>query len=361
MNLFKISQTAKRAPFTRLALCLLSMVFIMTFMGCNGDKTVVLTTGLSEDEIFKIESEVCTRAEIMLYLTNMQNVYENVYGPDIWDTDADGVPIEDSLKETVLARISRVKVLILLAEEQGVSLNKEEEQKAEDAGEEYFKTLSDEEIEVLGVTEELIVSMYEEYALADKVYHYLIQDVNPEISDDDARTITVSHILIRTFHVDLNGNVTLYSDAAKEEALQRANEVLQLARDGEDFEQLVLMYNEDTSGSLSFRKGQMPAEYEEAAFNLATDEISQIVETEYGYYIIKCTNTFEREETDANKVIILGEQKEAAFQAVYEEFLGTLTGQLNQKEWGAVTLIEEPMVTTDSFFTIYEKYFTNTM
>lgn len=361
MNLFKISQTAKRAPFTRLALCLLSMVFIMTFMGCNGDKTVVLTTGLSEDEIFKIESEVCTRAEIMLYLTNMQNIYENVYGPDIWDTDADGVPIEDSLKETVLARISRVKVLILLAEEQGVSLNKEEEQKAEDAGEEYFKTLSDEEIEVLGVTEDLIVSMYEEYALADKVYHYLIQDVNPEISDDDARTITVSHILIRTFHVDLNGNVTPYSDAAKEEALQRANEVLQLARDGEDFEQLVLMYNEDTRGSLSFRKGQMPTEYEEAAFNLATDEISQIVETEYGYYIIKCTNTFEREETDANKIIILGEQKEAAFQAVYEEFLGTLTGQLNQKEWEAVTLIEEPMVTTDSFFTIYEKYFTNTM
>ncbi len=361
MNLFKISKTAKRAPFTRLALCLLSMVFIMNFMGCNSDKTVVLTTGLSENEIFKIESEVCTKAEIMLYLANMQNVYENVYGPEIWETDTDGVAIEDSLKETVLARISRVKVLVLLAEEQGVSLNKEEEKKAEAAAEEYFETLSDEEIEALDVTEELIVSMYEEYALADKVYHYLIQDVNPEISDDDARTITVSHILIRTFHVDLNGNVTPYSDAAKEEALQRANEVLQLARDGEDFEQLVLTYNEDTRGNISFRKGEMPAAYEEAAFNLATDEISQIVETEYGYYIIKCTNTFNREETDANKIIILGEQKEAAFQTVYEEFLGTLTGNLNQKAWDAVTLIENPLITTDSFFTIYEKYFASTL
>ncbi len=359
MNLFKISKTAKRAPFTRLALCLLSMVFIMTFMGCNGDKTVVLTTGLSEDEIFKIESEVCTRAEIMLYLTNMQNVYENVYGPDIWETDADGVAIEESLKETVLARISRVKVLKLLAEEQGVSLNKEEEKMAEEAGKEYFATLSEAEIEMLGITEELVISMYEEYALADKVYHYLIQDVNPEISDDDARTITVSHILIRTFHVDLNGNVEPYSEAAKEEALQRANEILQLAREGEDFAQLVLMYNEDTRGSISFRKGEMPVAYEEAAFNLATDEISQIVETEYGYYIIKCTNTFNREETDANKIIILGERKEEAFQEVYEEFLGTLTGHLNQKEWDAVTLITDPSVTTSDFFAIYEKYFSN--
>lgn len=361
MNFYKISKTAKRAPFIRLALCLLSMVIVLGFTGCGEGKTVVLTTGLSEDEIFKIESEVCTRPEIMLYLTNMQNVYEGVYGPGIWETDTDGVSIQDSLKETVLARISRVKVLKLLAEEQGVSLNKEERKKAEDAGVEYYESLSDAEIEILGVTEELVVSMYEEYALADKVYHYLIQDVNPEISDDDARTVTVSHILIRTFHVDLNGKVQNYSEAAKAEALQRANEVLQLARGGEDFEQLVLTYNEDTKGSISFRKGEMPAAYEEAAFNLATNEISQIVETDAGYYIIKCTNTFNRDETDANKIIILGEQKEAAFQAVYDEFLGTLTGNLNQKEWDAVTLIEDENVTTNSFFSIYEKYFTDVL
>ncbi len=361
MNLFKISKTAKRAPFTRLALCLLSMVFVLSFIGCGEGKTVVLTTGLSEDEIFKIESEVCTRPEIILYLTNMQNVYEGVYGEEIWNTQSDGVSIQDSLKETVLARISRVKVLKLLAEEEGVSLNKEEKEKAEEAGKEYFATLSEEEIDLLGVTEELVISMYEEYALADKVYHYLVQDVNPEISDDDARTITVSHILIRTHHVGTNGQITAYSDAAKAEALQRANEILQLARDGADFEQLVLTYNEDTKGNISFRKGEMPATYEEAAFNLATNEISQIVETESGYYIIKCTNTFNREETDANKIIILEEQKEAAFKEVYETFLGTLTGNLNQEEWDAVTLTTDPAVTTDSFFAIYEKYFTNVL
>ena len=358
MNLLKISQTIKRAPFTRLALCLLSMMFALSLFGCKGGKTVVLTTGLSENEIFKIESEVCTRPEVMLYLTNMQNVYEGVYGEEIWNTEADGVSIQDSLKETVLARISRVKVLKLLAEEQGVTLNKDEKENAEKAGREYFETLSDEEIEILGVTEELVISMYEEYALADKVYRYLIQDVNPEISDDDARTITVSHILIRTFHVDTNGQVTPYSEAAKEEARQRGLEILQMARDGENFEQLVMTYNEDVKGSFSFRKGEMPLPYEEAAFNLATNEISQLVETEYGFYIIKCVNTFNREETDANKIIILGEQKEAAFQAVYEEFLGTLTGQLNQKEWDAIVLIDNPAVTTDSFFAIYEKYFT---
>ena len=64
---------------------------------------------------------------------------------------------------------------------------------------------------------------------------------------------------------------------------------------------------------------------------------------------------------DANKIIILEEQKEAAFKEVYETFLGTLTGNLNQEEWDAVTLTTDPAVTTDSFFAIYEKYFTNVL
>ena len=42
---------------------------------------------------------------------------------------------------------------------------------------------------------QLIESMYRDYALADKVYRQIISDINPEISDDEARTITVQHIL----------------------------------------------------------------------------------------------------------------------------------------------------------------------
>ena len=34
------------------------------------------------------------------------------------------------------------------------------------------------------VKEEDIENLYLEYALADKVYRYIIKDINPEISDD---------------------------------------------------------------------------------------------------------------------------------------------------------------------------------
>ncbi len=48
--------------------------------GCkkNGP-IVVLTMGFDEDAVFKIEDETCTRAEIMVYLVNSENAYDEVF------------------------------------------------------------------------------------------------------------------------------------------------------------------------------------------------------------------------------------------------------------------------------------------
>ena len=80
--------------------------------------------------------------------------------------------------------------------------------------------------------------------------------------------------------------------ASKEAALAVAEEVLSKAKAGESFDTLVAEYNEDP-GMISnpdgyiFTYGQMVEPFEKASFALKEDEISGIVETEYGYHIIK--------------------------------------------------------------------------
>lgn len=330
---------------------------VATMCSCKGNKKVVLTSGLKEEEIFRIDSQVCTKQEMMLYLVNTQKIYEEVYGAQIWQTKTQDATIEDSLKENVLAKISRIKVLVLLADEKGVSLTKDEKQKAERAGKIYFDSLTEYEKDALDIEQDDIVQAYTEYALANKVYDYLVQDVNPEISDDDARTITVSQIFISTYRKDLHGRVISYSDSLKTEAYKRAQRARQSIAEGEDFFTVQAQVSESATKELSFRKGQMGTAYEEAAFALANEEISNVVETPEGFYILKCLNTFNRDETDANKVIILEEQKKAAFEAEYERFLGTLTGNLNHKAWDAITLFDDPQILTNSFFEKYELYF----
>ena len=337
---------------------LLAMLLFLTGCGAENATKVVLTTGFKKDEIFRIEDASCMMPEIMVYLTNTQNQYESVYGKEIWETDLDGETLESNVKDTVLARIAQVKSMTLLAEQRGAVLNTVEQEQASRAAKAYYESLSETEIQLLGVTQELLQAMYQEYALAQKVYRQIIHDINPEISDDEARTIVVQHILIKTYTTDGTGKRVEYTEASKAAAYEKAQEILAIALEGkQDFETLISKYSEDTNVSYSFGKGEMDPAFETAAFNLAGGEISQVIESRSGYHIIKCISTFDREQTDRNKVKIVEQRRKEVFGQEYDTFVETLTRKLNDELWQQVTFIHDTQVDTKDFFDIYDSYF----
>lgn len=337
-------------------LCVLAVILGLGACGRGGVK-VVFTTGFGKDEIFRIGSAGCSRAELMVYLTNMQNRYENVFGSEVWNVAGEDETLEENVKETVLARVAQIKTMCLLAESMSVELDEAEMQLAEQAAREYFGSLNGTEIQLMDVTEETVCRLYAEYALADKVYQYIIQDINPEISDDEARTITVQHILLRTWTTDGSGTRVGYKEDMKQSVYQKACEIRQKAEEGEDFLELASRHSEDSEITLSFGKGEMARELEDAAFSLETGEISQIIETENGYHIIKCISTFDREQTENNKLQIVEERRREVFGQEYDAFAEQLPKQLNTKLWEQIAMLHDGEVTTSDFFDIYKKYF----
>ena len=144
-----MSRVVLAAAFLFCAVCL-------SACGKESGTKVVFTTGLAKNEVFKIGSVTCTDSEMMLYLTNTQNQYENVYGEGIWNTSVDGVTLQENVKETVLAKLAQIKSMYLLAKEKGLALDEEEEKLVKSASESYFGSLNDKEKELLGVTLETV-------------------------------------------------------------------------------------------------------------------------------------------------------------------------------------------------------------
>ena len=98
-------------------------------------------------------------------------------------------------------------------------------------------------------------------------------------------TVKARHILI-----GFKGDMT---EDQKKELRKKADDVLKKAKGGDDFAQLASEYSDDPGsktkgGELGyFPKGNMVPEFENAAFNLKPGVISDVIETPYGYHIIK--------------------------------------------------------------------------
>lgn len=317
---------------------------------------IVIAEELKDGEIFRLDDLSCTIPEANVFMHTSQDQYTSVFGEQILDEDIDGKSLSEQLKDTTLARLAQIKAITLLARSMDITLSETQEKAIADAANEYISSLSDQEIKTLEVNTEIIAELYREYALSTLCYNEITKDVNPEVSDDDARAVTVKHILIKTYSKDSNGNVIKYTPSQKADAQYLAGKVLSEIRAGNDFDQVCEKYNEDEKDTYSFCKGEMPEEYEKVAFSLDTDEISGIVETDYGYHIIKCLSTLDREATDINKEKIVQQKKDEAFNEVYDAFIKTIYSNINQELWDGLKFESNPEVDTVDFFDVYNKY-----
>jgi peptidyl-prolyl cis-trans isomerase C len=137
-------------------------------------------------------------------------------------------------------------------------------------------------------------------------------DKNPD-KFKQGEAVRASHILLM---VDQKAD-----DATRKTARAKIDAILKQARGGEDFAKLAKEHSQDGSASSGgdlnfFTKGQMVPPFEQAAFAMKPGQISDVVETQFGYHIIKVT---ERREPGA-----------VPFEQVRDRITQFLTGQKKQ-------------------------------
>ncbi len=208
-----------------------------------------------------------------------------------------GLPLKEVVRaETIDTLIAPMMAFINEGEKRGIALDENDKKSVTDNlaqlkaqyGNEFNMFLSQNGF----ADEATYVEMMETMTLMQKVYADYEADMTKYTSEEELKNylandnkVSVKHILVMP---DENAEDPA---AAKAEAKVTAEDVLARAKAGEDFDKLIELYNQDsgqTADGYTFANdGTMVQEFADAAFALKTDEISDIVETDYGFHIIK--------------------------------------------------------------------------
>ena len=141
-------------------------------------------------------------------------------------------------------------------------------------------------------------------------FYKLYQDSLPSLKE----TVDISHILKQIKS----------GESSKEAAIARMIEIKEKVDAGDDFAELAEAYSEDTAtsvrgGDLGFiNRGDLVTEFESVAFNLEPGEISDIVETQFGFHLIKMIEK-RGDKIHTSHILILLKPTEADESRVIEE------------------------------------------
>ena len=210
--------------------------------------------------------------------------------------------MRERLKDNIVRRLIDAELIKQQAKKLEVSVSdkeaqtKWEEHKKRYGSNEAFKAF----LERSKSSEQEVKRQFDANLMREKVFAKVAEDlkVDPkEVKDfyeknkkryDEPEQIRASHILVR-----LKPGA---KENEKKDKRAQAEKILKLARKkGADFASLAKQYGEDNTksrgGDLNFfSRGRMVKPFEDTAWKLKTGQVSGLVETQFGYHIIKKTD-----------------------------------------------------------------------
>ncbi len=268
------------------------------------------TAGLTGDSVVaRIGETEVTAAELLYWLNRNTEVYLAQLGGQVsvlpWDADAGGGTLGDQMKEGALEAAIYYRGLNLLAEREGLTPDSKVAISVDQMyGDMAAQMKSEETVEHMlwaeMLSRELLIYLNESGDLSDQLRErYFGEDSGGYPTDaevqawlDEQGIYRAKHILLAT--IDLDTREPL-DEAAVAQKKAKADDILAQLRGAEDpitlFDQLMNEHSEDTGlaanpEGYTTEKGMMVAPFEEAALALKNGEISDIVESDFGYHII---------------------------------------------------------------------------
>lgn len=357
------------------AIMIFSMVAVL-FAGCGKKVDTKENEGVSSENegvsgegkvVATVNGNDISLGEVNLYLRQMEAYFER-FGSDVWDQPSgeEGKTLVDVAKENALNAAENATIISLLAKDNDIKITDEQKEEVDKLSQEFMDKFDKEMAKKDGITLETIKKILNNQALAQAFFDEEMKDFkaneeelsstleeNPQYKGYQENghkyyvdQVRARHILFKT----IDENNQPISDEKKAEVKTKAEEVLAKVKAGEDFATLAKEYSEDPGskdkgGEYTFKRGVMVPEFEETAFSMKDGEVSEIIETSFGYHIIKLEEAIEAteaeikgEEEKEKSIVEEAENflKQKAFDEKFEEWKKDYDIKVNDDVWDTV-------------------------
>jgi len=210
-----------------------------------------------------------------------------------------------TLESSIIDSLIVIKLLERYAEENDLAVTNEEvdEQmnsivESYSSEEEFEKSLKEN-----GISKEFLETELRGQLLRTRIYTEVTSDIavtedeSEQFYEDNRETMFLVPESVKAGHILAMFPWLIDGTEETEEGKLEARDKIEIVegklKDGENFEELARQYSDDgataeNGGDLGYiSEGQMVEEFEKALFSLDMGEVSDIVETEYGFHIIK--------------------------------------------------------------------------
>ncbi len=337
----------------------------------DGEEQTVIESDFEDKVVFRVNDTDVMLSSVNVLVYQIKSYYESIYGPTVWDMDAtETMKVDEFVKNDIQDLVLRSEILRQEAEKEGLTLTEEKKTELLDQSAQIFASFSDEAKAKYGFTQEIVDQLILDQGLSEVVFEDMTKDLTftDEQLDEILMTNTqyvnmleygvenyyeqvrARHILIST----LDDSGQPLGEEEYDAALAKIEDLRQRALDGEDFAELATNNTEDpgsveTGGEYTFGRGQMVTEFENGAYNLEVGEISDVIETQYGFHIIKLEERIAAtdEEVQAGNDLLVSIKDDAEYQLRLEQFeeMYEVVALLYETEvisdvWGAVELAD---------------------
>lgn len=298
--------------------------------------TTAPTKDWAENTLLTINGKDVDYREALLLLLAAKEEAEILYGKGIWDytLDEEGTTYAMLRKEQVMEELVNTHIACLHAEELGVDIFEEENRDIADYTSEFIENIGKENLLKYNLTEALIKQIYRNNTLALKVYESITLSVDTDIADDAARQMKIQYIFKDKYTEGENGERVLLPEEELAALRTKVQELRDTGMGKDNFASYAELNTDAKDGvTKTIGAGDFPAAIEGIILGLRDGEFSPVLETEEGFYVVKCILAFDEDATAARKEEMIVERQDAMFAETFNRWKEQAEIEINEEKW----------------------------